>query len=186
MTTMANYRTLAAAMDQRVRQLAAKGVSGSELLYQMVGHLPDLQKIWDGTNDRQLATLCEDYPGFYQYASLMEEAAEAERVNPIQARYKSLPQLDDGLKGKLAELLSGAATLERRYQSLSTGRGYSQDERDELDRLHEIWLLNREDFIGALGKANLPKEVSEFAVPALEQIAERIGKLKNPVSVQRR
>ncbi len=186
MTTMTNFRSMAAAMDQRVRQLAAKGVSGSELLYQMVGHLPDLQKIWDGTNDRQLATLCEDYPGFYQYASLMEEAAEAERANPTQASYKSLPQLDDALKSKLTELLTGAATLERRCQSLSTAKGDSQVERDELGQLHEIWLLNREDFIQALGEANLPKAVSEFAVPALEQIEERISKLKKPLSGQRK
>lgn len=186
MTTMANFRTMAAAMDQRVRQLAAKGVSGSDLLYQMVGHLPDLQKIWDGTNDHQLATLCEDYPGFYQYASLMEEAAEAERVNPTEAGYKSLPQLDEALKGKLTELLTSAATLERRYQSLSTSKGASQAEKGELDRLHEIWLLNREDFLQALGKANLPRAVSEFAVPALEQIAERIEKTKKPLSVQRK
>lgn len=186
MTTMAGFRNMAETMDQRVRQLAAKGVNGSELLHQMVGHLPDLQKIWDGTNDRQLATLCEDYPGFYQYASLMEDAAEAERANPTQASYKSLPQLDGELKSKLTELLTGAATLERRYQSLSTAKGDTPVERDELGRLHEIWLLNREDFIQSLGKANLPKAVSDFAVPALEQIAERIDKLKKPLSVQRK
>lgn len=180
---MANFRSMAAAMDQNVRQLAANGVTGRELLNRMVGHLPDLQKIWVGANDRQLAILCQEYPSFYEYASLMEEAAEAERANPAHARYKDLPKLDEPLKGKLSELLTDAATLERRYQALTcagTRKGDAQIEIDELNRLHQMWLSNREKFIETLNEADLPKDVSEFALPTLGQIADRISNLKKP------
>ena len=145
-------------MDQRVRQLAAEGVKGGELLNRMVGHLPDLQRIWLGTNDRQLATLCNDYPGFYEYASLMEEAAEAERANPGRSRYKDLPQLDEPLKSKLAELLTDAATLEQRYQALISGGTRNDDPRiEKLSRLHRKWLSNRELFIESLKKQTYPR-----------------------------
>lgn len=180
---MEDFRRIAAAMDQRVRQLAADGVTGGELLHRMVGHLPDLQRIWVGTNDRQLATLCNDYPGFYEYASLMEEAAEAERANPGRSRYKDLPQLDEPLKSKLAELLTDAATLEQRYQALISGGTRKDDPRiEKLSRLHRKWLSNRERFIEALKEADLPKSVSEFAVPTLGQMADRISNLEKRVS----
>ena len=183
---MEDFRSMAAAMDQRVRQLAAEGVKGGELLYRMVGHLPDLQRIWVGTNDRQLATLCNDYPGFYEYASLMEEAAEAERANPGRSRYKDLPQLDEPLKSKLAELLTDAATLEQRYQALISGGTRNDDPRiEKLSRLHRKWLSNRERFIEALKEADLPKSVSEFAVPTLAQMAERISNLEKRVTDKR-
>jgi len=57
MTTMEDFRRMAAVMDQRVRQLAANGVTGRELIHRMVGHLPELHQIWVGANDRQLAIL---------------------------------------------------------------------------------------------------------------------------------
>lgn len=105
MTTMEHFRKIATAIDQRVAQLAATGVSGGELLYRMVGHLPDLHRIWVGASDRQLAVLCHDYPGFYKYASLMEEAAEAQRANPKQSRYKDWQPLQEPLRSKFSKLL---------------------------------------------------------------------------------
>lgn len=67
---MQALRALAAVMDQRVGQLEAAGITGEALIERMLGHLPDLQQVWAGADDQQLAMLCQDYPGFYQYASL--------------------------------------------------------------------------------------------------------------------
>jgi hypothetical protein len=69
--TMQDFRRMAAAIDQRACQLMAEGVTGRELIHRMVGHMPDLQRIWVGANDQQLAMLCQDYPGFYQYALVL-------------------------------------------------------------------------------------------------------------------
>lgn len=177
---MEEFRRMAAAIDQHVQQLAASGVKGPELIYRMMGHLPDLQRIWVGTNDHQLASLCQDYPGFYEYASLMEEASEAQRANPGQSRYKDLPVLEEPLRGKLAELFTDAATLERRYQALISGGTRKGDPRiDKLSRLHRKWLSNRARFIESLKAADLPNSVSEFVVPNLGQMADRISALAN-------
>jgi hypothetical protein len=48
-----------------------------------MGYVPDLHKIWVGTSDQQLMALSNEFPGFYRYALIMEEASEAERNNPI-------------------------------------------------------------------------------------------------------
>lgn len=65
----------------------------------------------------------------------MEEASEAQRANPGQSRYKDLPELDEPLKGKLSELLTDAAALERKYQAL-IGAGTRKGGADELSRRH--------------------------------------------------
>jgi hypothetical protein len=67
------------ALSWRIQQLTAEGVHGPAMIGRMVGHLPDLQLMRVGTSDNQLAMLCDEFPGFRRYASLMEEAAEAER-----------------------------------------------------------------------------------------------------------
>jgi len=182
---MKDFRRMAAAMDERVRQLTDDGVMGGELLHRMVGHLPDLQRIWTGTNDQQLATLCQDYPGFYRYASLMEEAAEAERANPRE-KFRDLPELDDSLKPLLAALLTDAATLERGYQSLIDDRNRPGLRRltDELHETHSDWLAKRERFILTLKATDAPKIVLDMVNPALDQMADRITQLK--LRVQRR
>ncbi len=155
---MEDFRRMAATIDQHARQLAADGVTGEELLHRMVGHLPDLQKIWVGANDHQLESLCKEFPGFYEYASLMEDAAEAERANPLE-KFRDLPELDDSLKPLLAALLTEAATLERGYQSLIDERNRPGIRRltDELHECHRNWLAERERFILSLKATDVPK-----------------------------
>lgn len=176
--TMQNFRRMAAAMDQRACQLMAEGVTGRELIHRMVGHMPDLQRIWVGANDQQLALLCQDYPGFYHYASLMEDGAQAERANPRQ-KYQDLPELNDSLKPLLATLLTDAATLERGYQAvLDAANGPSRSLLDELHQRHRNWLSERERFILALKKGGVPKIVLDVIDPAIEEMTDRIAQLK--------
>lgn len=181
--TMNNFRKIAGTIDTRVRQLENSGVNGSELLHRMIGHLPDLQNIWVNTSDRQLATLCEDFPGFYTYASLMEEAAEAERANPVRPAYKDLPQLSDALKAQVAQLLTDAATLERGYQTLiDSRRGKDTSQLNKLNELHRKWLADRKQFTDALKKQGLPKAASDYAEPIFSKMADRIDSLKETAS----
>jgi hypothetical protein len=111
-----DYRKLAAAMDVRIRQLTADGIHGAAVIDHMVSHLSDLQRIWVGTSDAELLRLTEEFPGFYEYASLMEEAAEAERQKPSRS-YDGLLELPNALKEMISALLSTAAVLERRYRA---------------------------------------------------------------------
>lgn len=178
--SMQEFRRMAAAMDQRARQLMNEGVRGSQLIHRMVGHMPDLQRIWTSTTDQQLATLCQDYPGFYEYARLMEEGAEAARANPRE-KFQNLPELNDSLKPLFEALLTNAATLERGYQSLIDDRNRPGLRRltDELHECHKIWLADKEHFILELKAADVPPIVLELIDPSLAEIADRIAQLKN-------
>lgn len=172
---MSNYRRMAQLMDQRVNQLAREGVDGGELIHQMLGHLPDLQKIWEGASDEQLARLCDDYPGFYHYASVMEAAAQAERENPSQ-KYQGLPQLKGELKTALEGLLTEAVALEQSYQSAVDGANRSSLE--ELNRRRSKWESEHKKLIQQVKEANLPKAVLELLEPAFSELADRINKLE--------
>lgn len=78
--SMNDFRRLAAKIDQHMQQLAAQGVNETHaIIDRMMGYGPDLHRIWVGTSDQQLMALSREFPGFYRYARIMEEASEAER-----------------------------------------------------------------------------------------------------------
>jgi phosphoglycolate phosphatase-like HAD superfamily hydrolase len=139
--TMHEFRRMAAAMDLRIQQLTAEGVHGLAVIERMVGHLPDLHRIWVGTSDHQLATLCNDFPGFSRYASLMEEAADVERRKASRP-YDDVPELHDSLKDAMAALLVTAATLERSYQeALDADKSPEcRLQMNELNKLPRKWV----------------------------------------------
>jgi len=174
--SMENFRRMAAEMDQRARQLAAEGVTGPALVDRMAGHMPDLQRIWVGTDDHQLAMLCQDYPGFYQYASVMEAAFEAERANP---RFLHVPQLNDRLKPMLEALLTDAARLQRGYQVVIdvANRAVTGTALEELDQRYRDWIGDRERFVVALKEAGVPKIVFDVIGPGIGHLAGCIAQL---------
>ena len=77
MNSMKANRRIAAGIDQRVRQLAGQNLSDSALVDQMVAYMADLQALWNSTTNEELDTLCEEYPGFVRYATVMENLSEA-------------------------------------------------------------------------------------------------------------
>ena len=75
--SMNEFRRLAAKIDQHMQQLAAQGVNDAPaIIDRMMGYVPDLHKIWVGTANDQLIALSNEFPGFYRYAIIMEEASE--------------------------------------------------------------------------------------------------------------
>lgn len=177
--SMQALRALAAVMDQRLRQLEAAGITGEALIERMLGHLPDLQQVWAGADDQQLAMLCQDYPGFYQYASLMEAAAEAQRARAPRS-YLDMPELDDTLKPLLAALLSAAATLEHAYQDRidASDTGGTANLLDDINQLHRSWLIEREHFLAVLKASAVPMMVLDVVGAALAELGERIAELR--------
>ena len=73
-----------------------------------MGYVPDLHKIWVGTSDQQLMTLSNEFPGFYRYALIMEEASEAERNNRDGFKNSLRAQ---GAEPKALEYVNEAVTL---------------------------------------------------------------------------
>jgi hypothetical protein len=178
--TMREFRRLAAAMDLRFQQLTAEGVQGPAIIECMVGHLPDLQKIWVGNSDNQLTMLCNEFPGFRRYASLMEEAAEAEHKKPSRP-YDDVPELPDSLKDAMAALLVTAATLERSYQEvLDADKSPEwQLQVNELNKLYGTWVADLEHFTSVLKRSAVPKKAVDIFVDAFDPMAERIAQMQN-------
>jgi len=106
--SMNEFRRLATRIDQQMQQLAAEGVSEAyAVVNRMMGHAPDLHRIWIGTSDQQLMALSREFPGFYRYARIMEEASEAE-LQKIAAAQGMATMLQAGL----AKALNGETTTE--------------------------------------------------------------------------
>lgn len=173
------YRKLAAGIDLRVRQLAADGVLDSALIFRMMAHTTELQRIWTSTTDQQLAMLCREYPGFYRYASLMEAAAEAERRKPTRS-YDGLPELPGPLKQQLSLLLMGAAKLEREFQSTLDARvGPGARQRiGELTDLYRTWRADLARFGVALQFPDIPQKSRDIVVPTLDRMSQQIAALE--------
>jgi hypothetical protein len=177
---MEEFRKMAAAIDLRMQQLAAEGVQGLAMIEPMIGHLPDLQRIWTGASDEQLAALCKEFFGFHRYATLMEEAAEAERAKPSRI-YDDFPLLSDPFKQSLSALLADAATLERDYQAvLNAGNSPGLRQHvNELTKLYCKWVVNLEMFTTALNASGVPKKAVDFITDTFGRMAERIAQLED-------
>ena len=177
---MKEFRKMAAAMDQRVSQLTAKGILGPELMERMLPSLPDLNRIWTAASDRQLMALCDEYPGFYQYASMMEEAFEAQRKGP-PAPYHDLPELPARLKQMLLALVSDGAALESAFQA-ALGSTEGSDTGRQATRLGELrrkWVADLDQFAQALKAAGIPSKAWDLVAPGFERTARRIAELES-------
>ena len=161
---MNEFRRLAAKIDQHMQQLAAQGVSEAHaIINRMMGYGPDLHRIWVGTSDQQLMALSREFPGFYRYARIMEEASEAERRKASRP-YDGMAEFSEQHKQMGAQLLTTAATLERGYQAFRAS-GSLQDFRpqlDELGRLHRQWLSDLEAFKDSLRTQGAEPKVLEY------------------------
>ncbi len=177
--SMNEFRRLAAKMDQHMQQLAAQGVNDAPaIIHRMMGYVPDLHQIWIGTADDQLIALSHEFPGFYRYALIMEEAFEAERHKGSRP-YDGMAPLSEPHKQRAAQLLATAATLERGYQAfLESGNAkVAQPQVHEMDKLHQQWLSDLESFKRALRAQGAESMALEYVNEAFGHLAERIKKL---------
>jgi hypothetical protein len=177
--SMNEFRQLAAKMDQHMQQLSAQGVHDAPaIIHRMMGYVPDLHKIWVGTTDDQLLALSHEFPGFYRYALILEEASEAERNKPSRP-YDGMAQFSEQHKQQGAQLLTTAATLERGYQALrgAGNRQGFQPQLNQLDKLHRQWLSDLENFKISLRAQGVEPKALEYVNEAFRGLAERINKL---------
>ena len=166
-------------MDQHMQQLSAQGVNDAHaIIDRMMGYVPDLHKIWVGTSDDQLIALSNQFPGFYRYALIMEEASEAER-NKASRPYDGMAQFSEQHKQLAAQLLTTAATLERGYQAfLGSGNlQVFQPQVNALDKLHRQWLSDLESFKSSLRAQGAEPKALAYVNEAFGRLAERLKKL---------
>jgi hypothetical protein len=172
---MNQFRQMAAGMDQHMRQLSAQGVHDSQvILDRMMGYVPELHAIWTGTSDDQLVALFHEFPEFYRYARLMEEASEAERHKPSRP-YDGMAPFSEQDKPLAARLLTTAATLERGYQMFR--KSGSQLQIKEMDELYRQWLSDVDSFKSSLRAQGAEPKALEYVNEGFSRLAERIKKL---------
>ena len=177
--SMNEFRRLAAKIDEHMQQLSALGVNDAHaIINRMMGYVPDLHKIWVGTSDDQLIALSNEFPGFYRYALIMEEASEAERNKPSRS-YDGMAEFSEHHKQLAAKLLTTAATLERGYQAYrgSGNLQVFQPQVNELGRVHRQWLSDLDSFKSSLCAQGAEPKVLEYVNEAFGRLAERIKQL---------
>jgi hypothetical protein len=174
---------LAEAIDIRVRQLEANGVSDAGLMEQMVGHLLDLQWLWSTLSDEKLMYFCREYPGLYRYGTLMEEAAVAESKK-ASTSYGHLPEFPDSIKAIVSRLLTDGATLEREFQVILDGQAQQRDMWVEIEVMagcHEHWVSRFSGLTDELRVSNVPQESVKIMKQVFEPMAQRIDQLHSRV-----
>ena len=177
--SMPEFRRLAAQMDQHMQQLAAQGVNEAPaIMNRMMGYVPDLHRIWVGTSDDQLLALSNEFPGFYRYALIMEEAFEAERSKASRP-YDGMAPLSEPHQQLASQLLTTTATLERGYLALrgSGSRQVVQSQVNELDQRYRQWLADLESFKSALQAQGADPKALAYVNEAFGRLAARIKKL---------
>ena len=143
-----------------------------------MGYVPDLHKIWVGTSDQQLMAMSNEFPGFYRYALIMEEASEAER-NKASRPYDGMAGFFEEHKQRAAQLLVTATNLERGYQAFrgSGNLQVFQPQVNELGRLHRQWLSDRDGFKNSLRAQGAKPKALEYVNEAFGRLTERIKQL---------
>ncbi len=162
-----------------MQQLAAQGINDADaIINRMMGYVPDLQVIWNGTSDEQLIMLSNEFPGFFRYALAMEDAFEAER-NKVSRPYDGMEQFSEQHKQMAAPLLTTASTLERGYQAFIGGGKLDifRPQVVEMDKTYRKWLTDMESFKNSLRAAGTDAKAMEFVTEAFGRFADRIEKL---------
>lgn len=176
-TNRQGFRKLAAQLDQDMQRLAAEGVNEPPaIINRMMGNVPALHQIWVGTSDAQLLALSREFPGFYRYAQIMEDAASAERERPSRA-YDGIAPFPPALQEQGGQLLTIAATLERGYQALLGDQQPGTPQRDALDAQHRQWLAEVESFKRALHDQGIAPQALAYVNEVFGRLAERIQQL---------
>lgn len=172
---------LAAAIDQRVRQLEATGIGGDALLERMIGHILDLHRLWSTASDESLVALCRQYPGLHRYGMLMEAAAEAESKKATTS-YGHLPELPDSVKPTVVCLLTDGATLERQLQALLDAYGWHDAHVEtKIQEAYLQWTAMHAGLPGKLCSAQVPEESCAMLMGAFDTMAQRINRLHDQI-----
>jgi len=173
---MTDASRIAAAINLRVRQLEAQGITGLVLANHMIGHMQDLHGIYSTASDRTLRDLCDRFPGFERYARIMEEMSERNQAMLASGSHPhgDLPELPEPLKAKLTHVLHAAAELERELQAAADG-GHA-DQAGRLTVVMHRWTDDLARLAADFQSSDLPPASQALVQQVLKATAERIQK----------
>ena len=76
MPLTAQQTRLALTLDRHVKQVLAHGGGEEALLLSLADCMPTFKQLMDISTSDDMDRLCEQYDGFYQFATLLEKLAE--------------------------------------------------------------------------------------------------------------
>ncbi|MGX5056795.1 hypothetical protein ACWKX9_24600 [Enterobacter asburiae] len=172
---MNEFRGLAARIEQHMQQLASEGVTGApEIFNRMVGYVPDLHQIWVNTSDQQLMSLAREFPGFYRYARIVEDASEAERKKASRS-YDGIEKVSELHRQTGERLLTTAAMLEHGFQAFrASGLSVFDNSIKELNIKHKQWISDLNDFKNSLRDHGVDPRTQGYVEQVFENLSERI------------
>jgi hypothetical protein len=168
---------IAAAINLRVRQLEAQGITGIALANHMIGHMQDLHRLYNTASDRTLRDLCRRFPGFERYTRLMEEVSEQNQAMVAAGThpYGDLPELPEPLKASLLHVMRAAAELEREFQAAVDGG--RDDQAKRLTAMRQRWADDLRKLVYEFRSSNLPLQTQALVQQAVKAAAERIERM---------
>jgi hypothetical protein len=174
---MPDASQIAAAINLRVHQLEAHGITGMALANHMIGHMQDLHWIYNAATDQTLRDLCHRFPAFERYARLMEEVSEQNQVMMVSGAhpYGDLPELPEPLKTSLLHVMGASAELEREFQAAVDGGQSRQTER--LTAMRRRWADDLRRLVSEFRSSDLPLRTQAVVQQAVKAAAERIEKM---------
>ncbi|HCS64511.1 MAG TPA: transposase [Cellvibrio sp.] len=181
---MENFRRIAAKIERHMQQLAVLGVDDAPNIFnRMMGYMPEMQSIYDAASDKQLMALSSEFPEFYRYARIVEDAFEAERKK-VSRPYDDFGPLSENLICSGEALMTMAATLERGYQSF-LANGQLQEPRvlQELDKWQQQWLDGLDRYKQALRAEGVETQVLATMEEVYGRFTQRIAALAHQASV---
>ena len=143
----------------------------------MVGHMQDLQWIYDTLSDRAMLDLCRRFPAFERYARLMEDISEQNQAMAAAGThpYGELPELPEKLKTSLTNLMRDAVELERVFQSaVDAGRA---DQADLINAMRRKWADDLRQLVEQFRSSNLPLRSQALVQQVVKAMAERIDRI---------
>ncbi|BEM75862.1 hypothetical protein SME36J_52850 (plasmid) [Serratia marcescens] len=173
--SMKEFRRLAARMDQHMQQLGVEGVTDpADIFNRMVGYVPELHQIWVNTSDQQLMALSREFPGFFRYAQIVEEASVAER-NKTSRSYDGIDRVSGQHRHTGERLLTTAATLEHGFKAFrASGLSIFDSKIKELNIKHKQWLSDLDDFKKSLRSHGADPRILNYVEQVYGNLAERI------------
>lgn len=171
---MPDASQIAAAINHRVRQLEAQGITGLAMANYMLGHMQDLHWIYNTSSDRTLRDLCRRFSGFERYARLMEEVSEQNQAMAAAGThpYGDLPE---PLKASLLHVMRGAADLELEFQAAVEGGHTDQAER--LTVMRRQWADDLRKLVHEFRSSDVPLRTQALVQQAIKTMAERIERM---------
>jgi hypothetical protein len=174
---MPDASRIADAINLRVRQLEAQGITGIALANYMIGHMQDLHSIYTTASDRTLRDLCRRFPGFERYARLMEEVSEQNQAMVAAGThpYGDLPELPEPLKASLIHVMRGAAELEREFQAAVDGG--RDDQAEWLTAMRRQWADDLQKLVHEFRSDDVPPQTQALVQQVVKAVAKRIESL---------